>query len=431
MAKPYYPREKYLATALGVVDTEDVKVITGIRRSGKSRLLELIRDEILKKTDQDHAVYLNFEDLNNAKLMTATALNDYCRSAVRDDKTYYYFFDEIQDVSEWEKVVNSLRLGNADIYITGSNSTITSGRLATKLTGRTFPIEMSPLSFQEFIDFRQRSGFSKLSGGLKAGYPEYDDALKAELEEFISVGGFPLLSTHEYSQTEIKTRIEEIHNTVVLRDVIQRHEIKNVQLLERIIAFVYDNVGGQLSILSIAKYLKSQQRKGADHETIANYLKYLEEAFVIGKAQRFDIRGKQLLETNNKYYLGDHSLQYALRGHRQDKVQGILENIVYLELVRRGYTVTVGKMKVYDDEQKKEVEKEVDFVAEKDSDRIYVQVSMAFSASKETYKREFSPLLAIKDSFPKYVVTLDKFWQVNDNGVKGIHMADFLLKAEF
>jgi hypothetical protein len=284
-----------------------------------------------------------------------------------------------------------------------------SDEFSTLLGGRTLSFSVYTLSFSEFLEFRKASG---LSDGTD---------LDAELLAYIELGGFPALSVNPYTNAEARKIVQDINGTALIRDVIQRYKIRHPQLLEKIVAFMYDNVGNIMSISSVSRYLKSQNRS-ADHETIANYIKYLHDAHIIRRAQRYDIKGKKLLETLDKYYLGDHSLQYAIRNFRADKIQGVIENIVFMDLLRRGYNVYVGKT---------DGEKEVDFAAEKDGGgKVYIQVCMEFSGNKETYNREFSPLVAIKDSYPKYVVTMDKFWQADENGVKGIHLKDFLLRKE-
>ena len=405
MERKTIARPNYFEKIKGFIDKPFIKIITGIRRSGKSELLKMLRDESLNKTDENHIIYINFEDADYAHLISSKELNIYFKNKMTDDKTYYVFLDEIQEIRDWEKAVNSLRLKNADIYITGSNSKIMSKEFATLLGGRTVSFDIYTLSFSEFIDFRKKSGLSE------------GNDIDAELHSYIRIGGFPALSVNEYGDTEARKIVEDINSAALIRDVILRHEVRRSQLLEKIATFIYDNVGNILSIASVCKYLKSQGRS-SDPETIANYIKYLEEAYIIKRAQRYDIKGKKLMETLDKYYLVDHSLQYAIRSIRPDKVQGILENIVFMELIRRGYRVCVGKDRV---------EKEIDFIAEKKgSGKLYVQVCMEFS-NRETYRREFSPLLAIKDSYPKYVVTLDKYWQADENGVKGIHLKDFLL----
>ncbi|MDR0751026.1 MAG: ATP-binding protein [Christensenellaceae bacterium] len=436
-----FSRDTYLQTIRNVIGSEDVKIIIGMRRSGKSRFLLLLRNDVLKRTDAEHIIYINFEDIEYDKLkVSATAAHEYILDRMKDDGKYYLFLDEIQEVTEWQKLVNSLRLRNTDIYITGSNSKIFSGVLATYLTGRCYPMNIYPLSFAEFIEFRKQSGLSKLKNEIKPGSSDYEYGLKDELAEYVRIGGFPLLSTFPYSQNDIKTLVESIHSTAVLRDVIQRNVIRNTQLLEKIVAFIYDNIGSLISITNIVNYLKEQKRS-AEYETIANYLKALEDAYIVQRAQRYDVKGKKLLETNDKYYIADHSLQYAVRGNQIDNSSGVLENIVFMELVRRGYKVYVGKInmaaskKKNEDEennktQKKAVDREIDFVAEKNGSKVYVQVTTNL-LSEDVIEREFRPLEAVRDHYPKYVVVYDSlFVGGNYNGVKCVTLKDFLLKQE-
>ena len=400
-----FSRPDYINKIKGFIDKPFVKVITGLRRSGKTEILKLILGVIQDKVDRDHIIYINFEDLDYQHIQNAKDLNKYILDKMIDSSKYYIFLDEIQLVEGWEKSVNGLRLKHTDIYITGSNSKIMSDELATLLGGRTVSFNVNTLSFEEFMHFRKQSGIST-------------NHTVDEFDAYMNIGGFPMLSVRQYTEDEARKIVSDINNTALLRDVVVRHKIRMPQLLERIVAFIYDNVGNQLSIRSIVNYLKSSG-SGADAETVANYVKYLEDAFIIKSAQRFDIRGKQLLETNNKYYLSDHSLQYAIRNKRPDKVQGILENIVYMDLIRRGFNVYVGKL---DD-------KEIDFIAEeKDGTRkIYIQVCYEFT-NKDTYLREFNPLKSINDNYHKYVVTLDKNWRADEDGVQGIHLSDFLTK---
>ncbi|WP_158386722.1 ATP-binding protein [Candidatus Methanoplasma termitum] len=386
------------------IDKPFVKVIVGIRRSGKSQLLRLIQKEILKKTDSDHIIEMNFEKSEFFDILSYIELADYIEKKIKDKKKYYIFLDEVQEVEGWEKAVNSIRLMNTDIYVTGSNSKLLDTDYSTLLGGRTISFTLYPLSFKEFIQFREECGVEK----------------DPDIEKYIRLGGFPPISMFDFSERDATHIVTDIHNTALLRDVIKRNSVKNPQLMEKIAAFIYDNVGNLVSPLSIANYLKSQGRKGTDPETIVNYMRYLEQGFLIRRAQRYDVKGKRLLETNDKYYLADHSLQYAIRGLRADNIQGILENIVYIELVRRGFNVSVGKFDT----------KEIDFVAERtDGQRIYIQVCLEFS-TKEVYDREFAPLKEIRDNFPKYVVSLDRFAERSDEGVIGIHLRDFLLNDE-
>ena len=397
-------RPTYVNEINGFIDKPFVKIIVGIRRSGKSQLLKLIQKEILQKTDQDHVLEMNFERSELFDIKSYVELAKYVEERIKDEKKYYIFLDEVQEVEGWEKAVNSIRLMNTDIYVTGSNSKLLDTDYSTLLGGRTVNFNMYPLSFKEFIHFRKECGIKDNS----------------HIDEYIKFGGFPSISIFNYPERDSRRIVTDIHNTALFRDVVKRNSVKNPQLMDKIVAFLYDNVGNLVSPSSIANYLRSQGRKGTDPETIVNYMRYLEEGFIVRRAQRYDVKGKRLLETNDKYYLTDHSLQYVVRDFRVDKIQGILENIVYMELVRRGYNVYVGKLGA----------REVDFVADKtDGQRIYVQVCLEFSAD-EVYKREFAPLKDIKDNFPKYVVSMDRYSERNDEGVVGIHLKDFLLKDD-
>ncbi|MDR3293211.1 MAG: ATP-binding protein [Clostridiales bacterium] len=399
-------RSLYAEQLKGFIDKPVIKVITGLRRSGKSALLELFQRDILKFTDEAHVIAINFEDTKFGFITNYRELDDYVSCAIKDEKTYYIFLDEIQLVEHWEKCVNSLRLKNTDIYITGSNSDLLSSELSTLLSGRFVEFNLYTLSFAEFIDFRKKSGLGS-------------DDLDRELDAYIRIGGFPILSTSEFRPNDARKIVDDINNSAILRDVVQRNNIRNTQLLEKIIAFVYDNVGNITSAKKISDYLKGQKRS-ADFETVYNYLKYLENALIIHKTPRYDIKGKRLLESYEKYYLSEHSLQYALRGFNPNNMAGILENIVFMELLRRGYEVCIGKIG----------EKEIDFIAEKSDKKLYVQVCYLL-ASRDTIDREFYPLKEIRDHYPKLVVTLDQYWQVEDEGVKGIHLKDFLLSNSF
>jgi predicted AAA+ superfamily ATPase len=400
-------RNRYTEIIKGFFGKEQVKIITGIRRSGKSEILQLLKQEALNITDKNHVIFINFEDFAFDNIVSYKELHEYIAGKMKDDKKYFIFLDEIQMVADWEKAVNSLRLKNTDMYITGSNSRLLSGELATLLAGRYVAFNINTLSFSEFIQFRTENHLGDF-----------------DIDSFIKIGGFPLLSTSTFTDNQIRQIVSDIQSSAVLKDVVARNKIKNVPLLERIIAFLYDNVGNLVSIRKIVDYLKSNNGSG-EHETISSYVGYLEEACIVKKVSRYDIKGKKILESNDKYYLADHSLQYAIRDMKRSNLGGILENIVYNELVGRNYTVYVGKMSKTDN-------REIDFVAEKinGGERIYVQVCTAFS-SEETLDREFTPLTEIKDHYPKYVVTLDKYWQEDRNGVSGIHLKDFLLKESF
>jgi predicted AAA+ superfamily ATPase len=397
-------RPMYVNEIKGFIGKPLVKVITGIRRSGKSQFLKLIQREILKTTDQEHIIDMNFERSEFFHVKSYVELARYVEERIRDKKKYYVFLDEVHEVDGWEKAVNSIRLMNTDIYVTGSNSRLLDTDYSTLLGGRTVSFNMYPLSFKEFIHFRKERGINNDS----------------HIDEYIKLGGFPPIAMFDYSERDSRRIVTDIHNTALFRDVVKRNSVKNPQLMDKIVAFLYDNVGNLTSPANIANYLKSQGRKGTDPETIVNYMRYLEEGHIVRRAQRYDLKGKRLLETNDKYYLTDHSLQYVIRDFRVDNIQGILENIVYMELIRRGYNVHVGKFDT----------REVDLVAEKtDGQKLYVQVCLEFSTD-EVYKREFAPLKEIKDNFPKYVVSMDRYAERNDEGVVGIHLRDFLLKDD-
>ena len=399
-------RKIYTDKIKGFFNKEQVKVITGIRRCGKSGILKLAKQEALKLTDEKHIIFINFEDSEYDEILSYKELNKYILSKIKDKKKYYIFLDEIQMVEKWEKAVNSLRLKNTDIYLTGSNSQLMSGELATLLAGRYVAFEAGTLSFSEFRRFRKECGIRS----------EADD-----LDEYIKIGGFPLLSVSRFTEEQSRQIVMDIQSSAILKDVVARNKIKNVPLLEKIIAFIYDNAGNLMSIRKITDYLKSNSGS-ADFETVSNYFGHLEKACIIKKVSRYDIKGKKLLESNDKYYLADHSLQYTLRDMKRTNLPGILENIVYNELIRKGYKVYVGKINT----------KEIDFVAERinGGERIYVQVCTEYGG-KETMDREFSPLVEIKDHYPKYVVTLDKYWKEDRMGVIGIHLKDFLLKENY
>jgi predicted AAA+ superfamily ATPase len=411
-------RKIYTEKISGFFNTEPVKVLTGIRRSGKSEILKLVRNEASKVTDEEHIIFVNFEDSEFDDIVSYKELNTYIADRMKDGKKYYIFLDEIQTVEKWEKAVNSLRLKNTDIYITGSNSQLLSGELATLLAGRYVAFKVNTLSFAEFIHFRKEYGIVPAAADSREFmFPMLED----ELDEYIRIGGFPLLSTNKFTPEQARQIVRDIQSSAVLKDVVKRNNIKNVPLLERVIAFIYDSVGSLVSIRKIVDYLKSNGGS-ADSETVSNYIGHLENASIIKKVSRYDIKGKKLLESNDKYYLADHSLQYTVRDFKRTNLPGVLENIVHNELVRRDYEVYVGKLGT----------KEIDFVAEKinGGERVYVQVCTEFGG-EETMEREFSPLTQIRDNYPKYVVTLDRYWEENRDGVRGIHLKDFLLKENF
>lgn len=402
-------RDIYLKQIKPFIDKPLIKVITGIRRSGKSVLLKLLKKDLLERgIGENQIIYLNFESLELSELSNAEKLYSWIKERINRSKRSYILLDEIQEVNSWEKAVNSFLADfDADIYITGSNSRLLSSELATYLTGRYVEIHLYPLSFSEYLRFKfARTGNTELN-------------TKTEFEAFLRMGGFPVLHIAEYPIESAYKIVYDIYSSAILRDTIQRHKIRDVELLERVVKFVFDNVGKKFSAKNVADYFKSQQRK-IDLNTVYNYLSALENAFIIDRISRYDLVGKEILKTYEKYFTGDQAIIYSVMGYKDRMISGVLENIVMLELKRRGFKVFTGKWG----------EREVDFVAEKNENKIYVQVAYKM-AEKSTINREFAPLLEIKDNYPKYVVTMDELWKDNMEGVKHVYIADFLLMEDW
>lgn len=400
-------REMYLKKIRPYVDKPFVKVITGMRRSGKSAILQILRNEFIEGgVSEKNIIFISFESMKYDYIENASTLYEEISSLIKNKKKYYLFLDEIQEVKDWEKAINSFLVDfNIDIYITGSNSKLLSSELATYIAGRYIEISIYPLSFKEHLLFKKEVGKEDIL------------PLEKELEHYIRLGGFPVVHTSKYSPDDAYKIIYDIYSSIVLRDIIQRNNIRNIELLDRIVKFVFDNIGNTFSAKKIADYFKSQQRK-VDLNTVYNYLIMLEAAFIIQKVSRYDLKGKEILQTNEKFFLGDPSLKYAVMGFKDRDISGILENIIYLELKRRGYNVYIGKLN----------DKEIDFIAERKEEKIYIQVAYKMS-SEETIQREFSPLLEIKDHYPKFVITMDEFFQDNIQGVKHLKLLDFLLET--
>ncbi len=379
-----------------------IKVITGIRRCGKSTMMLLIQQLLTEEgVESKQIISINFESMKYYHLRSSLALYNYVSELLKTMKSpAYVFFDEIQIVEDWEEAVNSLFLDfQIDMYITGSNSQLLSSELSTLLTGRFIHIEMQVLSFSEMLEFRSSK----------------TDTQENLLWLYIRRGGFPAVHlTSDYDEKATYMIINDIFDSIVLRDVVQRYKIRDVELLRRILNFIADSVGNTISAKRIADYFKSQARK-VDINTVYTYLNALVSSFLITRVQRYDIQGRELLKTQEKYYLADSGLQHAVFGYRDRHISGILENIVYNELVRRGYTVYIGKLET----------REVDFIAEQPHHKLYVQVAFKLE-SEETVQREFAPLLAIRDSYPKFVVTMDPYFQDTIEGVRHIGLYQFL-----
>lgn len=400
-------REMYMSRIRPFIGTELVKVMTGIRRCGKSVMLDLIKEE-LKDYGVSNAqmITYNFEAMSNAHLCTAQALHDEVmkRTAAIEGKVFL-FFDEIQEVKQWEKAINSFRVElDCDIYITGSNAKLLSGELATVLGGRYVEFTIYPFSYAEFLEL------------YRTIEPSASDV--EVFQKYLVIGGMPYLANLRYAPEPCKQYLNDIYNSVVLNDVVKRNKIRDVDLLSRIVAYVMGNVGTTFASTSIARFLKSEHRTVAP-ETILNYIKYCADAYLFYQVNRQDLQGKQILATNEKYYMADHGLREAVFGGNMKDINLILENIVYLELLRRGYAVTVGKAG----------DKEIDFVCQKQNDKLYVQVAYLL-ASEETVRREFGAYASIPDNFPKYVVTMDEI-DMSRDGIKHRNIRDFLTMAEW
>jgi predicted AAA+ superfamily ATPase len=392
---------------LPYIDTPFVKVLTGVRRCGKTTLLKMLMHELLSRgISQEYILHYNFDSLEYEDVKTTKALYAQIKGRLASNAKTYIFLDEIQEVSDWEHVVNSLMSDfDVDIYVTGSNSRMMSSEISTYLTGRYVSFRIYPLSFSEYLLFRK----------------QYTNELDphASLAEYVKYGGFPAIHLQHYSLAEAYTIVQDIYNSTIFTDIVKRNQIRRIDQLERIVRFVFDNVGQTFSASSIAKYLKSENRN-IDIETVYSYLSQLERAYIIHRCSRYDVQGKELLKTQEKFYLADTAFRYSVLGYTQASVATMLENVVYLELLRRGYTVYVGKL---DDA-------EIDFIATKQEEKLYIQVTQQI-ASSTTEKREYGRLLTIHDNYPKYVLCTDAFAGGNYEGIKTMHIADFLLSGEY
>jgi predicted AAA+ superfamily ATPase len=400
-------REAYMSRIRPFIGNELIKVLTGIRRSGKSVMLELIQQELIEQgVSEAQIIKLNFEDMSNAHLSNAKALHDEIAGKMADIQgKAYLFFDEIQEVRAWEKCVNSFRVEfNCDIYLTGSNAKLLSGELATYLAGRCVEFVIYPFSLREYLEI------------YSAFFPEAQ--LQEVFAKYLTLGGMPYLGNLRFEETPSRMYLRDLFNSVVLKDVVTRNKIRDVDLLERIITYVFTNAGTTFSAHSISKYFKSESRVVAP-ETILNYMNYCVDAFLLYRVRRQDLLGKKLLAVNEKYYVADHGIREAVFSGNMRDINLILENIVYMELLRRGYQVTVGKSGT----------KEIDFVCEAKSNKLYIQVSYLL-ASNETLEREFGAYDSIRDNFSKYVLSLDEF-DMSRDGIKHRNIRDFLLEPEW
>lgn len=400
-------RPLYVDKIMAYVDTPFVKILTGVRRCGKSTILKMIMEKLRteRNISSDYIVNYRFDSMEYED-MTARQMFTELKGRLSKNGKTYFFLDEVQEIKGWEKVINSLASDyDVDIYVTGSNSRMMSSEISTYLTGRYVTFRIYTLSFKEYLDFKSK-------------YTALDNP-KTELAGYIRLGGFPATHLQGYTQDEVYTIVRDIYNSTIFSDIVRRNQIRKIDQLERVVKYTFQNVGNTFSAKSISDYLKSEHRK-LDNETVYGYLEKLEKAYLLHRCSRYDLRGKELLKTQEKFYLADVSLKYSVLGYTEDSVAASLENVVYLELCRRGYTVHIGKV---DDG-------EIDFVAIRQNDRIYVQVSQEIRKEK-TEKREYERLLQIKDNYPKYVLRTDAFAGGNYQGIKTMHIADFLLSDEF
>ena len=399
-------RDEYIKKIVPFIDKDVIKVLTGIRRSGKSVMLKLLMEELKNRgINENQFIYINFENLKYRNLKNYERLYDFILNKVDDKyKSYYIFLDEIQEVEEWERCVNSLRVDedfNFDIYITGSNAKLLSGELSTYLAGRYIEFVVYPFSFKEFFEI------------MKEKNKEID--LKEAFQDYVKFGGMPFLHNLDYNFEASMQYLQDLYASIILKDITQRNNIRDTDLLERIINYIVMNIGNTFSATSISKFFKSENRKVAT-ETILNYIKACEEAFLVYRVARNDLLGKKILNVNEKYYIADHGIREAIMENNQKNINQVLENIVYFEMLRRGYNVKIGKIDNL----------EVDFVCKKNDETIYIQVSYLL-ASEDTKEREFSVLENIKDNYPKYVLSMDEF-DMSRNGIKHVNLIEFLIK---
>lgn len=400
-------RPLYLDKIMPFVDTPFVKILTGVRRCGKSTILKMIIKKLREEKHVDDEQILSYRfDSMEYEDMTTKELYLELKSKIIQSKKTYLFLDEIQEIEGWEKVVNTLASDfDVDIYITGSNSRMMSSEISTYLTGRYITFHIYTLSFEEYLMF-------------KKSYTTLKD-LKQEFSQYVRLGGFPATHLQDYSQDEVYTIVKDIYNSTIFSDIVRRNQVKKIDQLERVVKYTFNNIGNTFSAKSISNYFKSEQRK-IDNETVYSYLEKLQKAYILHKCSRYDLQGKDILKTQEKFYLADVSLRYSVLGYTVDSVAASLENIVYLELKRRGYDVYIGKIK----------DKEIDFVATKQNEKIYVQVTQEIKSEK-TQKREYEQLLEIRDNYPKYVVMADNFAGGNYEGIKTMNIVGFLLSKEY
>ena len=400
-------RPLYVNKIMRYTDAPFIKILTGIRRCGKSTILKMIIKNLKEERGIPERNILSYRfDSMEYNGMSAKDVYEKLKHDIAGNGRTYVFLDEIQEIENWEKIVNSLASDyDVDIYVTGSNSRMMSSEISTYLTGRYVSFRIFTLSFAEYLEFRKT-------------YAVVEDT-KKELWNYIRLGGFPATHLMQYTQDEIYTIVHDIYNSVIFTDIVRRNQIRKVDHLGRVIKYVLDNVGNTFSAKSISDYLKSERRT-ITNETVYEYLDKLEKAYILHKCSRYDLKGKAFLKTQEKFYPADTALRYSVLGYDDNSAAASLENVVYLELCRRGYDVCIGKTSTG----------EVDFIAYKRNEKIYVQVTQEINSEK-TEKREYERLLEINDNYPKYVLRTDEFAGGNYKGIKTMHVADFLLSDEY
>lgn len=394
-------RKDYLNTIKPFIDFKMIKIFAGVRRSGKSYLLDMVGDELLSRgVNLDHIIYRLYTSVDIGSGLNKTVMFNELKSLIKDNSRYYLLLDEVQEIDGWEQVVNTLFENyNVDIYVTGSNSKLTSENISSYLSGRYVLVPVYTLSFKEYLEFKKM--------------PPSDKAY----DEYKRFGGFPIIANSKLDHDQAYQVVEGIYYSIITKDILKNHPIKEIEKFERIVKFLMENVGKTFSANSISDYMKSQHRE-ISVETIYNYITWLKDCFIIYECNRYDLKGKSVLKTQEKYYISDISLKYALFGYNQSMDDAILENIIYFELKRRGYEVYVGKNNA----------KEIDFIAKRRDEEIQIQAT--YKLPKDS-NREIKNLEEIKDFNHKYVVTTDRNDVQIIDGIKVIHIADFLLQENW
>ena len=392
-------RENYLSKIRPFYNKNIIKVITGIRRSGKSTLLiQIINEFKTNGINDERIIHLRFDEYSNRKLLDPDELSKYLNNRIIDNEKYYLFLDEIQEVEHFEKIINELNnKGNIDIFITGSNSTMLASEFATFLTGRYVSFEVYPFSFKEFVEYKG------------------NDNLETLFLEYINFGGFPQTLIIEDQESK-KNLLTDLYNSIVIRDIAERYNVRDISLLDSYLKYILNAMGSLFSATNISNYLKNEKRN-VGRETLYNYKKDAEDVYFIYSVPRMDIQGKKILQTNEKIYINDQGFRGIYFNNQKD-IEKILENIVYFELLRRGYKVYIGNIN----------NKEIDFVAIKNEEKIYVQVTYILSLDK-TIEREFGVFNEIKDHYTKYVISTDKF-DMSRHGIKHLNIIDFLMSID-